>query len=68
MITWSAKCDYPECKTRGPEAETEVGARDRAYDAGWQRWRAPGDELLDLCPAHHQRVGEPKVQTFRGGE
>ena len=66
MITWSAKCDYPDCPERGPEAETETGARVRAMNAGWQRWRS-GDELLDLCPTHHQDVGEPRVQTFKGG-
>jgi hypothetical protein len=56
MIMFTAKCDHPDCGERGPEAETGTLARGAALDAGWQRWRAPDGELLDLCPPHRQPI------------
>lgn len=54
MITFTAKCDHPDCSARGPHAETRQGAQEAAAAAGWQRWLDGSDELRDLCPDHHQ--------------
>lgn len=60
MITYVARCDYPECEERGPECTSPADALAGALGVGWQRWHNPSDddELLDLCPAHHQREAE----------
>lgn len=54
MIMFVAHCDHPDCAESGPEDDTPLGARRAAVRNGWQRWRSPDDELLDLCPAHHR--------------
>lgn len=53
MIVYVARCDYPDCPERGPEAETATTAQVKALDAGWQRSRVAGD-WLDLCPSHQR--------------
>jgi hypothetical protein len=62
MFVHAVSCDHPDCGETAREATTEWLARQIALDDGWQRWRDPFGEVLDLCPSHHQpvTVAEPE--------